>query len=212
MTIGITLRYERLEERDLFTLNKKFLEIFSKYKIILLPIVDVKSIKEYAKICDAVILTGSPVHINPKLYNEEPLFIYDKMYEHEDLLDYKIIDEFDKLNKPIIGICRGTQVINTYFGGTLNQKIPNHEDCYHNVNIVNDSFLNKIYQSDKILVNSSHSQSIKNVAKGFKICAISEDNCIEAIHKDNIYGVQWHPEKDYDYAFFEYFIKKILSI
>ena len=57
------------------------------------------------------------------------------------------------------------------------------------------------------MVNSFHCQSIKNVAPGFEIVAISDDQTIEAIEKNNIIAVQWHPEQMVDFNFFEYFIK-----
>lgn len=204
--IAITLRYEKINNRELYIINQQFEEIFEKLNITLVPILDIKNAKETAINCDALILTGSPIHVNPKLYGEEEKINYEWIYEKEDELDYKIIKEFTKLNKPILGICRGLQIINVYYGGTLNQKINNHEGITHLINIEKNSFLKNIYKEKCISVNSTHTQSINKLAKNFKICAQSNDGTIEAIQKEYIYAVQWHPEKLLDYSFFKWFI------
>lgn len=208
MFIAITLRFEKINDREVFLINKNFKDIFDKLGVTLVPIFQNVNIKKLANLCDAVILTGSPLHVNPKLYNKKEEINYDFSYSKEDDLDYTLIKEFDKLNKPILGICRGIQVINTYFGGTLHQNIKNHEKTTHKINILDNNFLNKIYQEKSMIVNSTHTQCIDKLAENFKICAISEDNVIEAIENKNIIAVQWHPEKLFDYDFFDYFINR----
>ena len=111
--------------------------------------------------------------------------------------------------KPILGICRGEQILNVYFGGTLyqdlslkkdsnirhNQKVkPNLET--HTVEINKESLLYEILKKDNILVNSFHHMAIKDVAVGMKITALSKDGVIEGIEmrEKNILAIQWHPE------------------
>ena len=103
----------------------------------------------------------------------------------------------------------GLQSINVYFGGSLNQNINNHNlnDKLHKINIKENTFLYEIYNNNEY-VNSFHHQSIKEVANGFNVSAIAEDGTIEAIEKDNIVGVQWHPERVNDLSFFRHFIDK----
>lgn len=209
MFIAITLRYEQINNRELFTINKNFKDIFDKLGVTLVPVFDTTNIKNIAKFCDAIILTGSGIHINPKLYNQAEKINYEYPYILEDKLDFALIKEFNALNKPILGICRGIQVINVYFGGSLKQKINNHENVQHEILLKNNTKLHNIYKQDVIMVNSSHTQSIDKLAKNFKISATSSDNIIEGIEYKNIVGVQWHPEKSMDLNFFKNFIKSI---
>lgn len=69
----------------------------------------------------------------------------------------------------------------------------------------------KIYKKEKIEVNSYHKQAIKDVAPGFKIIAKCDDGTIEGIEKDNIIGVQWHPESVLDMELFHGFVKTFLN-
>ena len=109
----------------------------------------------------------------------------------------------------------GIQELNVIFGGTLFQSIPNHnlkDQSKHIINIEEDSFLYKIYKKDKLEVNSYHEQAIKDVAPGFRIVARCDDGTIEGIEKDNVIGVQWHPESVLDMEIFEGFVTKKLQL
>lgn len=81
----------------------------------------------------------------------------------------------------------------------------------HSVNISEESLLYDIYKENVIEVNSYHNQSIKDLANGFKISAISKDGIIEAIEKDNIVAVQWHPEVLKDMKLFKGIISKLFK-
>ena len=209
MTIAITLRYDNDLDDEYFYISKHFKDIFDELNVTLIPVFQTIDLEKIVNICDALILTGSPIHVNAKLYNQKVItepFNYDK----EDELDYKLIDIFRKNNKPILGICRGIQVLNVYFGGSLNQNIPNHENVMHEVTIKKDSILSKYY-SDKALVNSTHTQAIEKVADDFEVIAKSQDNVVEAMVMDNILAIQWHPEKLNDKGFFEFFINNYIK-
>ena len=111
--------------------------------------------------------------------------------------------------KPILGICRGEQVLNVYFGGTLyqdlsykkgeklkhNQKSRPHLET-HTVQIEKHSKLFQIFEKEYVLVNSFHHMAIKDVAEGFKVVATTRDGVVEAIEMEgeDVIGVQWHPE------------------
>jgi putative glutamine amidotransferase len=129
---------------------------------------------------------------------------------------------------PILGICRGAQVLNVAFGGTLYQDIPsqlpdtfiNHRvgarnEVMHSVRITEGTILHSIL-GETAGVNTSHHQAVKDVAPGFVISAVSEDGVVEAIEKSDaecIIGVQFHPEafvaegNDSLLPIFNYFIK-----
>ena len=209
MVLAITQRLGNKNNSEIYFTKKAYQDICQKLNILLIPVNVLTDIDYIANICDGLIITGGN-DVNPKLYNETINNDNIVIDDIADKLDFSLISAFNKVNKPILGICRGIQIINVYFGGSLHQDISNHKlniNENHSINIIKDNFLYGCYQKDKITVNSTHHQAIKEVAKDFKITAISDDNIIEGIEKDNIVGVQWHPEKLNDLNFFEKFIK-----
>lgn len=212
MILAIIERIENIKEKTPFNtryyLTEHYKNIFDELDILLFPIVSNKNLEIVCNICDGLVVTGSCIDINPNYYNEEP--IDDKKYDIDEFkLDKAIIELFSNAHKPILGICGGLQSLNVYFGGSLNQNINNHNlnDKLHKINIKENTFLYEIYNSNTY-VNSFHHQSIKEVANGFNVSAKAEDGTIEAIEKDNIVGVQWHPERVNDLSFFRHFINK----
>lgn len=215
MILAIIERIENITGGEPFNnryyLTEHFKNIFDELDILLFPVISDKNLDKVCEICDGLIVTGSSIDIPPHYYNEKP--IYGKNYELDEFkLDKYAIELFSKANKPILGICGGLQSINVCFGGTLNQRINNHDlkDNLHKINVKEDTFLRNIYNKN-VNVNSFHKQSIKNVAKGFTISAVAEDGTIEAIEKNNIVAVQWHPEQMGDLLFFKNFIDTFLK-
>lgn len=167
-------------------------------------------LEEIAAMCSGLIIAGRDRDINPKYYGEEPLEGLEYPEDlYEDELDFRLIELFEKSNKPILGICSGLQSLNIYHGGTLKQHIDEHtskEQLFrHNIDIEEDSFVHSLYGS-KTEVNSIHHQAINKVADGFKVTAVAEDGNIEAIEKGNLIGLQWHPEVDYEVDTFKKFL------
>ena len=152
---------------------------------------------------DGVIIPGG-TDVNPVFYHEENT----DSREINDRLDryqMEIIAETVKLQKPILGICRGHQIINIYFGGTMIQNLDNcdiHErqneqDKVHMSRVEKDSFLDEIYHSDRISVNSAHHQAVGKLGEDLRAVQFSDDGVVEAFShtKLPIYCVQWHPER-----------------
>ena len=159
---------------------------------------------------DGVIFAGGN-DFDPSLYGGNQDLVED--YSRED--DEKSIGIFTyaiEKNKPILGICRGMQLMNIYYGGSLYDDIKTQysteiihrgEDktfAYHSVNIRDDSYLKEIIGENQIEVNSFHHEGIRKLADGLDVSAESPDGLIEAI--ENPYypymiGVQWHPEASY---------------
>lgn len=217
MILAITQRYERIDTdkhfKESFCLNKYFKDIFEELNILLFPVSSLTDLEKVSTICDGLLVTGRKIDINPKYYREKPIkeTNLSEYYNLEDELDFALIKSFHKLNKPILGICAGVQAINVCFGGSLYQDICNHSTkdvlIMHKIQISKDSFLEKCYGSDIIEVNSFHHQAIKDVAKDFKVTAVSQDGIVEAIEYKNVLGVQWHPEQMKDVEFFRKFIE-----
>ena len=104
------------------------------------------------------------------------------------------------MGKPILGICRGHQVLNVYFGGTLTQHIEGHRasegTCFHASETEENSIMRRLF-GKTLTVNSIHHQAVNAVGDGFLVTQRSADGTVEAIeHKSMpIIGVQWHPER-----------------
>ena len=191
-------------------INGYFSEIAEKAGFILFPVCSDNGLEEIAAMCSGLIIAGRDRDINPKYYGEKPLEGLEYPDDpYEDELDFKLIELFEKLNKPILGICSGLQSLNIYHGGTLRQHIEEHtskeELVRHKIDIEENSFVYSLYGS-KTEVNSIHHQAIKDVAEGFKVTAVAEDGTIEAIEKGNFIGLQWHPEVDYEIDTFKKFL------
>lgn len=181
---------------------------------IIIPVnTDENNIKEQVKLCDGILITGG-IDINPLLYKEEPSKEMGSFNPDIDEFDMIAINLAMKNETPILGICRGIQVINVALGGTLYQDLSLKEGCYikhmqeskkyvgtHSIKIVENSILHDILGTDTI-VNSYHHQCIKEVGKNLEPIAYSKDGIIEAIQmkdKKFVVGVEWHPELMIDY-------------
>lgn len=176
---------------------------------VILPVInDDEAIEEQMRNVDGLILSGG-YDVNPLLYGEEPTQQQEYTYPEIDEHDIKLIKIAFKMNKPIFGICKGIQVLNVAFGGTLYQDLSHMEDCFikhnqnskrdmagHTVEILKDSKLNKIL-GDSVQTNSFHHQAVKDIAADFIANAWSKDGVIEGIEMKGekfVLGVQWHPE------------------
>ncbi len=208
LKIAVTNRTNIKEQYTYNRVNKNYFDAVLKSGAypFMLPNADYETLKEMMKEMDGLIITGG-VDIHPSLYNEEITYAKDCNIE-DDLNDLRLIKICLELNKPILGICRGLQIINVYFKGTLYQDL-NKEGL---TETIHDQELNKngfIYTADfkdgsvmhdifqnQYHINSFHHQAIKKLGNGLDVTGISEDNVIEAVElKNKILAVQWHPEQ-----------------
>lgn len=212
MKIAVTERIENDELKQPFNkkyyLSSSFQEIFENLNILWIPIVSEKFSEEICEMCDGLLVTGSVHDVHPKYYQEQVLSGKEYKYDEFPMVK-RAVELFSKNNKPILGICAGIQEINVVFGGTLNQRIENHnlrDSKKHKIEIKKDSLLYDIYKESNMGVNSYHKQSVNKVAPGFKITAVSSDGVVEAMETEKIIAVQWHPEVVNDIKLFERFI------
>lgn len=177
MKLGIAAR---LWENKYYV-NSSYIEYFTELGFSVEILTDASSLEGY----DGFILPGG-YDIDPKYYQEENT-LSSNIVAYNDRLDFKIIAYAERNNQGLLGICRGIQSINVYFGGSLYQDIAKHMDNNHFI----------LFQGKYILVNSFHHQSIKTLGKDMEVLAVSCDQQIEIIrHKHKkIIGVQFHPER-----------------
>ena len=151
---------------------------------------------------DGLLLPGGG-DVDPALYGQVINGTYEDGIDRAlDELQLFFLKKFAEAGKPIIGICRGQQLINVCFGGTLIQHLPTaehhsgEEDLVHQVETVGDSYLKELYGSE-FAVNSSHHQAVDRLAEGFRITLVSDDGVTEAIEHTAlpIIAVQFHPER-----------------
>ncbi len=153
---------------------------------------------------DVLLLCGGE-DVAPARYGAEPSPMLGKVNLKRDEWEFLLLDEAVKRRLPVFGICRGCQLINVYFGGTLWQDLPSerpgeivHRSTdLHSIRIEPGSRLAKCLGTDRIDVNTSHHQAVKKLAPGFKATAFAPDGVVEAIENETlpIAGVQFHPEK-----------------
>lgn len=129
-----------------------------------------------------------------------------RLDQQRDQLEFNLLDQAVKKGVPVLGICRGSQLINIYFKGTLHQDIntfydeePNRASIFpvKRVAIKPQSKLAHILQTTKLRVNALHHQAVKNPGQGIEIVAKEPNHIVQAIESvahDFIIGVQWHPE------------------
>lgn len=140
----------------------------------------------------------------PSRYGETNHVNLGKVNLRRDTWEFAIADEAIRRRMPLLGICRGCQFLNIRFGGTLWQDLPSEKDGAkvhrlegeHGISVKSGTCLSKLVGATSTSVNSRHHQAVKNLAKGFRISAVSPDGVVEAIEGTDYpsLGVQFHPE------------------
>lgn len=180
---------------------------------VILPITsDIETLNPLLEKLDGILFSGGS-DIDPNLYGEYPKFglgfIEPKRDLHELKLAQKVLMD---MNIPVLGICRGMQLLTVATGGKLYQDLAsqkpegiNHSvpkairhHAFHPVQIETGSLLNSIFQREELNVNSFHHQAVKELGEGFKVTMTAPDGIIEGMEwvEQNrfVIAVQWHPE------------------
>ncbi len=179
---------------------------------IIIPINEPEIVKQYAGVIDGLILAGGQ-DVSPHLYGEDIREVTTVTSSERDAAEMALIEAVLAAGKPILGVCRGLQLLNVMAGGTLYQDLSENEKIdvkhvqdipsnqpVHPVKIDPSSYLGSLVPHH-LPVNSLHHQVIRELGKGLKATAVSSDGVIEAIETEdadqNILAVQWHPEITY---------------
>ena len=166
--------------------------------------------KDYMAVMDGLLVPGG-VDCSTRLFGQEPHPTVKHTNVELDNFEIELVRLAKEAGKPILGICRGLQLINIAFGGTLTQDIPSQlkspichgqdmlrrDELTHSVDPVEGSKYAALLGSEKHYVNSFHHQCIDRVADGFKVGAKAPDGIVEGIESEefNTFAVQYHPEE-----------------
>lgn len=167
-------------------------------------------VEDYAARLDGLILQGG-ADLHPGTYGEAPRACRGELDSVRDRFELALLHAFVASGKPVLGICRGMQLINVAFGGSLYQDLVedgatthNHvdADAYdlhgHEISFPAQSLMRSWHSNlETARVNSIHHQAVCRLASGFHVEALAFDGVVEAIRRDGegfVYGVQWHPE------------------
>lgn len=200
-----------------YTISPDFISALSSLGAIpiVLPSVldDDALVRDALALCDGVIFTGGP-DVRPSLFGEEIIPSCGAINDERDAFELKLYDMAMALDKSVLGICRGVQVMNIAAGANIYQDIYSQSGtklvhhtldgvrAFHSVKLTDARICGKVgFSASEFIVNSYHHQSVKDIAKGYEAAAVSDDGLVEAIYMPDrrfVAGVQWHPEKRFE--------------
>lgn len=207
--IGISANHNHVDENTLTHTYCDSIRHAGGIPMIIPQTDDAELILQTLRKCNALVMSGGG-DVHSLWWDEEPHPEVGKVDHNKDYCDILLVQGALRQNLPVLGICRGLQLINIALGGALYQDIYstvggciNHlqtatrYEVWHKVNISSDGRLKEILGEDTMTVNSFHHQAISRVAESGVVCATSSDGIIEAVDfspEYNAIGVQWHPE------------------
>jgi putative glutamine amidotransferase len=170
-----------------------------------------EDVRALAARLDGLLLSGG-VDITPTSFGEQPATGLGEICPERDWIEAILFDEMQKQGKPVLGICRGMQVINVFLGGTLIQDLASqkqgdliqhdqhapHWYPGHHVTLEAGTQMHRIFEGiDRLGVNTFHHQAVRDLAPGLVVTAVADDGVIEAYERPDgpfLVAVQWHPE------------------
>ncbi len=210
--IGVTCRYnEENEEISLIPTYMNAVAVHGAVPILLYCTEDEALLRSWVDLCDGLMISGGP-DVDPSYYGEERHEKCGPACPSRDRTESRLFEMFREAGKPILGICRGAQLVNALLGGTLYQdvpsqyndglvhSIPNLVPAWHSMNIVPGTRLHKMLGVEECTVNSFHHQAVLKVAPGMRVAANAPGGLIEAIESTDdswLFCIQWHPERTF---------------
>ena len=211
--IGVTVAQNPRVLSGKYLINSPYIDAISAGGGIplLIPAVGSQYAEQFLDRIDGLLLAGGE-DVDPARYQAEPSCAVDYINEARDDMELSLLKLAVQRKIPVFGICRGLQLINVFFGGTLYQHLPSElPNCLchvqdrsiraqatHHVELYPGSTLEEVFGKRVIRVNSFHHQAIKDVAGDvIHVSAIAPDGVVEAIESDDgfIVATQWHPEE-----------------
>lgn len=209
--IGLTAIDTVMEDLEFYKTNKAYIDAILEAGGIPVEIPACGNPEELDRLADMLdgFLSPGGYDVAPLFYGEEPCRQVVFTRSMDDEFEFSLVKKMAQRGKPILGICRGLQVINVAFGGSLWQDIPSQlpesnghlmkgprYESYHSVELEPGSRLAQIFGSETLQTNTFHHQAVKDLAPGFKASAHAKDGVVEGIEHESQYivAVQWHPE------------------
>ena len=207
--IGVTPSVD--EEKNRCVVQPGYLESIDRAGGLglMLPLTDRdEDIRQFVELCDGFLFVGGP-DIEPWRYGQELLPECGAQNVRRDAMEWKLTQAVLAADKPLLGVCRGIQVLNTVLGGTLYQDIPSQYETELSHQMPEPPY-NRVSHPIRVVAgtplaelpfaggcNSRHHQAILELAPGLEIMAYASDGIIEAVRmpeKKFVWAVQWHPE------------------
>jgi len=203
-------------------MNQRYIQAVAEVRgaPVMIPLLDqdVETLRAVYESLDGVLIPGG-VDMDPHTFGEQRGTRLGRIDPARDTVELTLTRWAIADKKPLLGLCRGSQVINVALGGTLYQDLdadfPNaikhdyfptagfaRDYLAHPVSVASDSKLGRILQCPEVQVNSMHHQGVKTLAPGLVVSALAPDGLIEGIESSNghfMVGVQWHPESLVDH-------------
>ena len=159
---------------------------------------------------DALIVTGGAGDVEPALYGQEPHPETGPVQQERDAYEVALVRAAIERRMPVLGICRGMQILNVVYGGGIEQHLPDvvgHEDhrhtpgtfADHEVDLEAGSLAARAAGAERTPVKSHHHQGVREIGDGLVVTGRSDDDTVEAIEDPScpfVLGVLWHPEED----------------